>query len=399
MAIVDQATSTIASGDRGSAPFDIEIFDSFASAEDVWRNIEARGTLTPYQRFDWLSGLHAAGADADARIAIAVIKRAGESLALLPLALVRRLSMTNARFLGTEQSNADWMIALPSFAPSASELTAIFNRIAEAVGGIDLLSIQNQPTQWAGTANPLLKLPHTPAASNFYLTSIAGVPKPFIETRLAAKSRSDLKRSRRRMGDAMGEVRLVRVNDADTLDRVHAEFLEQRRARFDEMGIDNVFEQPHFVRFFREAAIAGFGAERPAMLVHALMAGDAVVATVWGTLAHNHYSLYINSTTAGEGSQFRLMSILIADLMDELLDMGVTSFDMGLGDFSYKDRWTDPQTVFNSVVPLTAKGKLAAAMIARGTAIKRTIKQNPKLWEAASSVRRVLFRLSGRAKS
>ena len=195
------------------------------------------------------------------------------------------------------------------------------------------------------------------------------------------------------MDEVMGPVRLLRVEDERTLNIVHAAFLEQRRDRFDEMGVDNIFEDDIYCRFFRDAAIAGFGQARPALFVHALMAGDTVAATSWGTTSVDHYSLYINSTDSGEASKFRLMNILLADLMDELLDMGITSFDLGLGDFAYKERWTDPQPVFNCVLPLTAAGRLAAVYLSGSTAIKRTIKQNPRLWQLASQVRLMLFRL------
>lgn len=373
--------------------YDVSVLDSIDAAERVWRELETRAVLTPYQRFDWLQSLAAAGAEAGNRAVIAVLSKAGVTRAIVPLALERRLGLRAGRLWGSEVSNADWIVAEPGFAPDEQALKAIFAQISLQVGGIDLLSFQNLPASWGGMANPLLRLPHTPAASNLYFTHIGGTEKPFIGTRLAPKSRSDLRRSRRRMDETMGPVRLVRVDDEPMLDRVHAAFLEQRRSRFDEMGVDNIFENHMFRRFFRAAAIGSFRQARPTMVAHALMAGDSVAATCWGTMAGDHYSLYINSTDSGEASKFRLMNILLAELMDELLDIGITTFDLGLGDFSYKERWTEPQAVFNSLVPLTPAGRLAAFALTRRTAIKRTIKQNPKLWQAASTVRRLLFRL------
>lgn len=384
-------------GGRLAAPCDVEVLTSFEAAEPVWRTLEATATLTPYQRFDWLYGLHIAGADAGVEISIAVIRQDGAVVGLLPLGLSRSRLLTTAKFLGTGQSNADWMIVAPGFVPTQSDLLRLFAELSGKLGGIDLLSFQNQPVSWNGIANPLLQLPHTLAASNFYWSSIGGTPTPFIEHRLAPKRRGDLKRSRRRMEEAVGEVKLVRINDAETLKLVHDTFLEQRRARFDEMGVDNVFEDDFFRRFFHDSSLASFGARRPVLYAHALMGGGEIAATTWGTTSGDHYSLYINSTTASESSKFSLMHILIADLMDELLEDGFTTFDIGLGDFSYKGRWTEAQPVYNGLVALTTKGRIAAAAKSGITGIKRTIKQNPRLWEAAGQVRRVLFRLkSGR---
>jgi CelD/BcsL family acetyltransferase involved in cellulose biosynthesis len=34
-------------------PFTAEAIDDFAAAEALWRELEATGTVSPYQRFDW----------------------------------------------------------------------------------------------------------------------------------------------------------------------------------------------------------------------------------------------------------------------------------------------------------------------------------------------------------
>ena len=385
--------ATAPHGSGVATGLEVKVFESLAAAETPWRDLEARGIVTPYQRFDWISGLHAAGADAGIDIAVATIGRNGRTVALLPLGIKRGRLLTTARLLGTEQSNADWMISEPGFAPGQTALRGIFEQISQAVGGIDLVSLQNQPASWSGTPNPLLALPHAPAASNLYVTTIAGITPPFVESRVPAKKRGNLRRGRRRLEEAMGPVRLVRVTDQATLERVHAVFLEQRKARFDAMGIDNIFGTPLFVRFFKQAVSDGFAAAHPIMCAHALMAGDEIVATTWGAMTKTHYSLFINSAASGPTIKFSLMGILIGDLMDELLARGIETFDLGLGDFDYKADWTEPATVYNGTMALTAKGRLAASARSGQTTIKRAIKQNPTLWTAASRVRQLLFRL------
>jgi CelD/BcsL family acetyltransferase involved in cellulose biosynthesis len=86
------------------------------------------------------------------------------------------------------------------------------------------------------------------------------------------------------------------------------------------------------------------------------------------------------------------MSILVAELIDELIGEGITSFDMGLGDFDYKRDWTEPVPVFDTVVPVTLAGSLALPVMDISRSGKRFIKQNPALWSLAQSVRRGLYR-------
>lgn len=394
MSDLSTAPEIIAGAPQTAAnPYEIDIHDSLAAAEPVWRTLEEKCVLPPYQRFDWIAALLAAGAEADSRIAIATVKQNGHALALLPLGLRKRRGLTKAHLLGAQQSNADWLLAEPRFTPTPAQLHAIFAAIAQAVGGLDLLSLANLPRTWQGQSNPLLVLDHAPAASNLYTATIGPTPVPYIDHRLTTKRRSNINRGRRRLAEQHGEVRLVRVRDEPTLTLVHQAFLDQRGARFAEMGIDNMFAQAPFHGLFRDLTRAGFTQEHPTLCLHALYAGDEIVATSWGLHSGTHYSQYINSTTSGPAARYSLMGILIAELMDALTVTGVTTFDMGLGDFDYKTEWTEAEPVFNSLIALSLKGRLAASATRRRDATKRLIKQTPALWQTAQWLRRTLFKL------
>lgn len=378
------------------AALDFVLFDSLATAEPAWRALEAVAVLTPYQRYDWLAGLVASGLESGAGLCVALIRRNGRAVALLPLRITRRFGLATAQMLGTDQSNCDWLVTLPDFTPDAAQLRDLLARIGGEAGGIDILSLLNQPAQWQGKPNAMLALGRSPGASNLYTATIGPTPVPYIEHRLATKRRSNIKRGIRRLVELHGPVRVVRVGDAATLDKVHAAFLEQRALRFEEMGIRNIFAEPGFMRFFRQLAIDSFDEERPALTLHALYAGDEILATCWGAMAGNHYSQYINSTAAGPAAKYSLMAVLIAEVMDDLTTSGIITFDMGLGDFEYKVEWTEPEPVFHSVIALTARGRIAARLLEQRAAIKRVIKQTPALWSAARALRRQLLRFRGR---
>lgn len=392
-AIQPDPDQPVAGGGSADPCLDVVVHDSLAAAEAAWRALEAHGVLTPYQRYDWVASLVAAGADHNGRIAMAVIRRAGQTVAILPLLIEPCYGAICARLLGADQSNSDWILAQAEAQLGPEDLLAIFARIARACGGIDLMVLRNQPETWQGMANPMLALPHTPAPTNLYATRIGGTPVPYVEHRLTTKRRSNINRGRRRLEELLGPVRLVRVADAALLEQMHAVFLAQRGARFDEMGVANIFAQAPFPQFFRDLTQNSFGSTRPALCAHALLAGEEIVATSWGAMAGNHYSQYINSTSAGPAGRYSLTGILIADLMDELTQAGIETFDLGLGDFDYKVEWTEPQAMFDSMIPLTWRGQVVAQVMQHRSALKRHIKQTPALWRAAKWLRRSVFKL------
>ena len=376
-----------------AAQFQVELFDTLQAAEAIWRSLEARAVLTPYQGYDWITALLAAGAEQNSRVAVVVIRQAGHVVALLPLGLRKRRGLLEAHVLGTGQSNADWLMAEPGFAPNKADLHRIFALVGQAIGGVDLLSLSNLPRSWNGHANPLLVFDHALAPSNLYTATIGPTPAPYIDHRLSAKRRSNINRGRRRLVEQHGEVRLVRVRDEAMLARVHAAFIEQRGARFAEMGIPNMFAEKPFYKLFGDLTRSGFAHDHPTLCLHALLAGDEIVATSWGLHGGTHYSQYINSTTSGPAARYSLMGILIAELMDALTVIGVLTFDMGLGDFEYKTEWTEAQPVFNAQIALSFKGRVAARAKARLQAGKRLIKQTPALWNAAQWTRKKIFDL------
>ncbi|MEO8883310.1 MAG: GNAT family N-acetyltransferase [Devosia sp.] len=380
------------------ACFGVRLYDRIEDAERDWRAVEAIAVLTPYQRYDWIKAVFAAGLDPAQRVAIAVVHSSEGPVGVLPLAIERHFGVTQAHLIGTSIANGDWF---PCEAAIAGNLTAdrtmaLLREIAGAAGGIDLIRFYNQPASWHGVPDPLLPLSSSPAPNNLYFAEIPSSARPYIDHNLSAKRRSNIKRGMRRLEENFGKVALRRAETADEVDRQHQAFLAQRAERFAEMGIENIFAGREFVRFFRTLAAAGFGEARPALAFHALYAGEQIVATSIGTYQGAHYSQYINSTASGPAAKVSLTGVLLAELLDELVGAGVTSIDMGSGDFEYKTEWTAPQPLFHSAIALTALGRYARPMLGSGSALKRLIKQTPALWGAAQATRRAAYRVRHR---
>ena len=385
-----QPVSRPAAQPEATAGLRVTVHGALDSAEPAWRALETRAILTPYQRFDWIAAWLKAGGG-EGQPAIIVIEADGEPAALLPLEIGSRLGLRRAAFIGTDMGNADWMVLDPRHAAllTPDRLTSLLREAAGQAGGIDLISLFDQPAEWDGHANPLLGFPHQPGPDHFHFGRLdeTGSFDRFDKKRL-----SNLQRRKRKLADLMGPVELRAATTVEEIDRVQAVFIEQRAARFAQMGIANIFGEPHFVRFMREGAVAALGTERPALIFHALYAGETIVATSCGTFAGTHYSQYINATGAGEPAKFRLIGILMHELFKDCAARGATSIDMGLGDFDYKADWSAPQPAYDGMIPLTALGRAGGAALLAGRRLKRTIKQHDRLWALAKKIRATLAR-------
>lgn len=371
--------------DANLARFSLRVFDSIAAAAPLWRRLEQTAVFTPYQSLDWIAPWLAAQPNRG-EIAIIVVLDGEAPAALLPLRLRRTFGLRRATLIGTEIGNSDWLMATPAMAGllAGGHLSGLLARMARAAGGIDILALHDQPSRWRGLDNPFLALPHQKGPDHFYLGALQanGAFDRFDDKRLA-----NLQRRKRKLAELLGPVELRMATTPDEIDRVHAAFLEQRALRFAQQGIANIFAEPHFVRFMRDAAIAALGGTPPASAFHALYAGQSIVATSFGTFAAGHYSQYINATAAGEAAKFRLIGILMHELFADCARRGATTIDMGLGDFDYKTDWTAPQTAYDSVIPLSPLGRVAAPVQLGLRAAKRAIKQNPQVFDLYKRLR------------
>ncbi len=368
----------------------VRVLTSLGAAESIWRRLEASAVLTPYQRFDWMFHV-VASRDERPALAIVVLEEDGAPIALLPLEIGRRFGVKVASLIGSDIANADWMILERRHAAALTptRLREALAATSRAVGGIDLFVLRSQPTAWDGVENPLLAFPHQPGPDHLYLGTLneRGDFACFDEKRLA-----NFERRKRKLAAAHGEVILKRAQSVEEIDSFHRAFLEQRAVRFARMGIPNVFAEPHFVKLFREGAIASLGTARPALVFHALFAGERIVATALGSFGGTHYTQYINATAGGDVAKFRLISVLMHELFADTAASGATSIDMGLGDFDYKTDWTTPVTVYDGMIPLSLRGRLVGAAVLAARGLKRRIKQHDRLWSLVRKLRGAVAR-------
>ncbi|CAH1660064.1 Acetyltransf_6 domain-containing protein [Hyphomicrobiales bacterium] len=373
-------------------PIELQLFHSMQSVEGPWRTLEADGYLTPYQRFDFLRAYLATVPDERRAIAAVGFFVGQRPIALLPLAITRRFGVATAQLVGAELGGSGCLIMGRGADARVSDalLHRAFDLVRREIGRLDLVNLKNLPPTWLERQNPLLVLPHWRASDDLYSLAI---DEGTFARRIRAKRRANIERGRRRLKELFGPLAFRRAATSAELAAIHEAFLSQRGQRFARMGIDNVFAREEVVSFFLEASRQSFGAERPALCFHALYAGEEIVATACGTFCGSHYSMYINSTAPGRAARYSLTAILMQELMRELIACGVTSIDMGVGDFPYKLEWTNPVPLFDSVVGLSPLGHMLAPFImARGMA-KRLIKRNDRLWSIVSQIRLARHRL------
>jgi CelD/BcsL family acetyltransferase involved in cellulose biosynthesis len=372
----------------------LQAFDDISATEPYWRRLETgRCLATPYQRFDFLSAWqHHVGARTGVTPWIIVgFDDVGEPLFLWPFGRVKKGPLTIARFLGSKHANFNmglWRHEILQTLTAAG-LRDLFTRVA---GGVDLLALLNQPLSWNGIANPFGLLPHRPSVDMSMRLSLARTDDSAINDVLTASMRSRLRTKERKLQKLAG-YRYLQGTTTDEIDRLLESFFALKSTHMAAQGLGNVFAEPGVAEFLRAACQYRLPNGRPLIEIHALEGGGEVLALFGATIDDHRFSSMFNSYTLGDNSRHSPGLILLTHMVTECAKRGLRSFDIGVGRAHYKSFFCkEPEPLFDTFLPLTPRGRLAAPGLRAVFAVKRGIKNNETVWAAIRALRRIRAR-------
>jgi CelD/BcsL family acetyltransferase involved in cellulose biosynthesis len=370
----------------------VEVFSDLAAAEPIWRGLEREAATTPYQRFDFLAPWqHHVGTQRGVKpFLVAGFDRQGLPAFLWPFGLESKGPLRTVRFLGGKHANFNFALWRRDAAAAcrAADLHGLLRR-AGGEHGVDLFALLRQPVSWENVANPFGLLAHQPSADECSRLTLQGTGAQLLETQLSSAMRGRLRTKERKLQKLAG-YRYFRAEAAE-VDRLLDAFFPLKAAHMAAQGIANVFAQPGVEAFVRELC------HRRASVIemHALEGDGEILAIFVAITDGRRFSLMFNTYTNSDHARQSPGLILLVHVVAQCADRGLQVFDLGVGEAGYKSFFCkEPEPLFDSFLPLTAAGHVAAMMARSGHAMKRRIKSSPVLWERLQDLRR---RLRGRS--
>jgi CelD/BcsL family acetyltransferase involved in cellulose biosynthesis len=378
---------------RPAAMARIEVLHDFAAAEAVWRRLERDGaTVTPYERFDYLSlWQQQIGAPAGITPAIVVgFDALGAPAFLWPLGFHRAGPLRILTCLGGRQANFRFGLwrrdVVATF--GAADVTRALAEVGKA-HAIDLVVLPGQQPHWDGMANPFALLRHqlSPDANHCAALGQAGAKPP----QPSRAMRRQLRSKERRLQQLAG-YRYVRATTSEDVDRFLQSFFALKAAHLAVQGVRNVFADPNVERFLTTACHTGLADGHPLIELHAIEAEGEMLALLAGPSDGRRLSCLFNTYTLGAHARQSPGLVLLPHVLADLTARGFDTFDLGIGEARYKAVFCkDTEPLFDCFLPLTLRGRPAALAARAVAAAKRRIKQMPALRAGAHRVRRTLF--------
>jgi CelD/BcsL family acetyltransferase involved in cellulose biosynthesis len=372
---------------------DLAIYDDLDAVETDWRRFERSADCTVFQAFDWLALWHRhIGRQMDVSPAIVVGRRAdGEPLFLIPLAVVpgiaRRLIFLgcdlcdyNAPLLSPEFSN---QVAPDQFRHLWREICRLLQRRPQHRH--DIVELTKMPETVGAQANPFVGLDVELNPSGAHLAHLPGAWDEFYRAKRSSETRRRDRTKLKRLSE-FGEVRMVTPDQPDDIARTLQTLVEQKSKSFARMGVANIFARPGCLEFFFDLATN----PQTRRLVHVsrLEVGPIWAAVNLGLTDRDCYYHVLASYDEGEVSRFGPGAAHLRCLMGRAIEQGLRRFDFTIGDERYKSEWADTTlNLYDHVIGVTARGWPLATLARTRRQLKRTIKQNPMLWDAVSRMR------------
>lgn len=369
----------------------VDVIRDMAEAESVWRSCETPDYIaTPYQRFDLLAAWYTnvGMLEGVEPFIVVATDRNGKTLLLLPFATKRESGANVARFLGGKHTTFNMGLWRSDFAAGASkdDLDAILSAIGAQ--GVDVLALSQQPRRWRGVANPIAIYPAQLSPNDCPLLKLVPGGKP--EDNISVAFRRRLRGKERKLQALPGLRYHTPSSDADII-RLMDEFFKIKPQRMAAQNLPNVFADPGVENFIRAACLAKVPNGRRAITIHALECDEEMVAIFAGVDGGDRFSMMFNTYTMSENAKHSPGVVLVRDIVDFYAAQNYVAFDLGIGSDDYKRQFCKgDEPIFDSFIPLTARGKFAALGMSSLTHAKRIVKQNPALTQMAQRLRAVL---------
>lgn len=355
----------------------VEAYLDAAAVAAAWRDLERAAPCSIYQtrRFlePWAETL---GRAAGLRPCTVLARdRAGHPVALLALGLRRYGPVTIARLLGGKDANLQLALLRPASGWTRASLLLLL-REAARLSGADVVVFTNQPHAYGGEANPLACLPHRASPSAAYGTALPASGEALFAAKLSKDTRKKLRKKEAKLA-ALGGVRHVVAGSAAERAAILDAFLAQKTARFHQRGIASQFGTAAMRAFIERAAAT----EPPGIELHALLAGERIVATYGGAAQGERWSGMFNSFDADEEiARSSPGDLLLLRLVEHCCARGLRAFDLGVGEARYKAALCDePIPLFDAAIGFGPFGRAAAALVMAGQGLKGRVKRDPRL--------------------
>jgi CelD/BcsL family acetyltransferase involved in cellulose biosynthesis len=335
------AIDVLERGRPAPASFDlsIDVYDGDSLAAADWPSITGPPNFRMYafQSREFLDvWMNTIGKARRSECYLVVVKDGSHRPVLyLPLAIESQFNVRLLRFMDAGVADYNAPILGTDKGLTRQQFDRLWPKILALLPKFDAIDLQKIPSDVLGQFNPLVHLDCVPYASGGHSIALGTLPGG-VNVRPSVKAQRKNLRRRYRDLRTIGQTDFIVNPTAAGKECVLDRLLELKRQKYLRTIGRDFLATPGVTGFYRQITEPR-GHARVSHL-SALTCNGTVVSAHLGFTGRGRFH-YILPAYDTEYRRFEVGHLLLQHLIDRSFDDGLTTFDLGVGDFFYKARW------------------------------------------------------------
>jgi CelD/BcsL family acetyltransferase involved in cellulose biosynthesis len=262
----------------------------------------------------------------------------------LPLVIETKFNVRMLRFMDCGVADYNAPIVAADHTLSRQEFHDVWAKVLALLPGFDVIDLKKIASDVVGAVNPLTYLDCTPFGESGHGIVLTRLRDQTDTRRSVVRLRRKLQSQAKGLS-RIGELRFI-VNPAATeAARVTERLLELKRRKYQRTSTPDFLTAPGVERFYREMMRPG----RLGTISHlsALTVGDTVASAHLGFIGRGRF-YYIFPAYDTAFGRHRVGHLLLEHLIDQSVAQDFDTFDLGVGDASYKNKWATHHLALHS---------------------------------------------------
>ncbi|PSJ60289.1 GNAT family N-acetyltransferase [Pseudaminobacter soli (ex Li et al. 2025)] len=375
--------------------FEVETFAQPSDIEREWRQLEASGVATIFQRYDWVDAyVRNVLPHEDGRPAIVLGRLDGQPAFILPLAISRVGPARIATWIGGKHSGYNFGLWSPKAAAMMARLprAEIETMLGSVLESADCAVLGRTPKIHNGIPQALSALQSSTSSTEGYSFDLDGGFEAVLARSKAGARTRKIEKRERKMAEA-GALRYRVLRDPAEAKAALDFFCEHKALRLAEQGQPNSFAEPGVMNFFRELLERSETTPEPLLEMAELSVGGKTRAVIGSGVHNGRVNVYFMTFASDELAAHSPGRVLTFRHVEDSCERGMAAFDLGVGYEDYKTHWCDVVHELDDVyAAFTPIGTATITTIRLGQATKSRMRRNELLWQHLKSAHAYLSR-------
>ena len=283
----------------------------------------------------------------------------GRPVLYLPLIIETKFNVRLLRFTDCGVADYNAPIVAADRTLSRQEFHEVWADVLARLPSFDVIDLKKIASDVAGALNPLTYLDCTSFGDSGHAIVLARLRDRTDTRRTEARLRHKLQNYAKGLSQ-FGEPRFVVNPEAAEAARVAERLLELKRRKYQRTSTPDFLAAPGVECFYREM----LSPARLGTISHlsALTVGDTVASAHLGFIGRGRF-YYIFPAYDTAFGRHRVGHLLLQHLIDQSVTRDFETFDLGIGDASYKNKWATHHLALHSHErAVTAAGRVYLQM-------------------------------------